>query len=118
MSEATNEPERRYLIDQRGIAPPKEAAFYAHSTGATLAVWRHQGRGPRFIKRGHRIFYSFAEIDRWLRAQPVFSSTPNTRATRSRVLLLLREAGPLLATRLPPKSARCRNPLPERRREQ
>jgi hypothetical protein len=64
-----------YLIDQRGIAPPKEAALYAHSTGATLAVWRHQGRGPRFIKRGHRIFYSFAEIDRWLRAQPVFSST-------------------------------------------
>ncbi len=64
-----------YLIDERGIAPPKEAALYAHSTGATLAVWRHQGRGPRFIKRGPRIFYSFAEIDRWLRAQPVFSST-------------------------------------------
>jgi hypothetical protein len=70
-----------YLIDQRGIAPPKEAALYAHSTGATLAVWRHQGRGPRFIKRGHRIFYSFAEIDRWLRAQPAYSSTAEYNST-------------------------------------
>ncbi|WP_292533821.1 hypothetical protein [Methylocystis sp.] len=64
-----------YPIDERGIAPPDEAASYIHSTKATLAVWRHQGKGPRFIKRGARVFYSYAELDRHHRALKIFSST-------------------------------------------
>jgi hypothetical protein len=68
-------PQEEYPIDERGLAPPDKAGPYIDSTTKTLAVWRHQGKGPRFIKRGARVFYSYAELDRYHRALPVYSST-------------------------------------------
>ncbi len=75
---------QEYVIDSRGLATPRQASEYLHATTGTLAVWRCKGGGPRFIKRGNRVFYSYAEIDRHLAALPAYGSTAeypaNTRA--------------------------------------
>lgn len=36
---------------------------------ATLKSWRNRGRGPRFIKVGHRALYPETEVARWEAAQ-------------------------------------------------
>lgn len=37
----------------------------------TLAVWRHAGKGPPFIKSGSRVLYRGSDILSWLDAQRV-----------------------------------------------
>jgi hypothetical protein len=41
------------------------AAAYLGVAPKTLAMWRYQGKGPRFIKRGH-IFYYREDLDAWI----------------------------------------------------
>ena len=37
---------------------------------ATLATWRSEGRGPRYLKIGQRnVRYRSEDLERWLRAQ-------------------------------------------------
>ena len=43
----------------------RNAASYLGVKEKTLAMWRAEGTGPRFIKRG-RIFYYKEDIDIWL----------------------------------------------------
>jgi hypothetical protein len=33
---------------------------------STSAKMRITGEGPRFVKRGHRVFYDTADLDAWL----------------------------------------------------
>ena len=37
----------------------------------TLAVWRMQGRGPRYIKLSGRVLYKGADLNAWLASQAV-----------------------------------------------
>ena len=32
----------------------------------TLAIWRHQARGPRYSKFGNRVLYLGADLNGWL----------------------------------------------------
>ena len=32
----------------------------------TLAVWRHQGRGPIYTRSGNRVLYLGADLNAWL----------------------------------------------------
>lgn len=32
----------------------------------TLAVWRHENRGPRFVKFGNRVLYLGADLNSWI----------------------------------------------------
>lgn len=32
----------------------------------TIAIWRHQGRGPRFCKLGSRVLYAERDVQAWL----------------------------------------------------
>ena len=36
------------------------------ATRATLALWRHYGRGPTYIKFGNRVLYRGADLQRFL----------------------------------------------------
>ena len=36
------------------------------ATSGTLAVWRHQGKGPRYTRFGNRILYLGADLNAWL----------------------------------------------------
>ena len=44
----------------------KEAADYLRRHEVTLARWRTTGEGPRFIKRGGRIYYRTQDLDAWM----------------------------------------------------
>ncbi|SPQ01648.1 hypothetical protein NBG4_640002 [Candidatus Sulfobium mesophilum] len=37
----------------------------------TLANMRSQGRGPKFYRRGRRIVYFYADVEKWLTSDPV-----------------------------------------------
>jgi helix-turn-helix protein len=43
-------------------------------TKKTLANWRSAGKGPKFIKAGHKILYRVADVHQWLESR-VFAST-------------------------------------------
>ena len=53
---------------------------------STLAHWRTDGRGPAYVKIGHRVVYSGADLNAWLasrRVQPT-EKTAGRRRERSR----------------------------------
>ena len=37
----------------------------------TLARWRHEGRGPAFVKSGSRVLYRGAEVLAWLKRRRI-----------------------------------------------
>jgi predicted DNA-binding transcriptional regulator AlpA len=46
-----------------------EAARQLRLKVQTLASWRAEGRGPRFVKIGRACFYIRADLERWIAAQ-------------------------------------------------
>ena len=57
------EDDRLYFTDDPAL---KSLAPYS-----TLAHWRHEGRGPAFIKIGWRVAYSGADLNAWLELRTV-----------------------------------------------
>jgi hypothetical protein len=53
------------LIDE------SEAANLLHQLPRTLAVWRCERRGPRFVKLGRRVFYRRSDLRAYVLAQTV-----------------------------------------------
>jgi len=49
----------------------EEAAAVLGVKPTTLAAWRSQGRGPRYIKIGRSCFYLERDLDSWIEAQAV-----------------------------------------------
>jgi predicted DNA-binding transcriptional regulator AlpA len=49
----------------------EEAAVIIGVKPSTLAMWRHKGRGPRYLKIGRSCFYLESDIEAWLDAQAV-----------------------------------------------
>ena len=47
----------------------KELAEVLDVHTATLATWRHEGRGPQFVKIGSNVRYRRSDVDHWLEAQ-------------------------------------------------
>ena len=41
------------------------------ATAGTLAYWRHQGRGPAYVKYGNKVLYEGHTLNRWLDAHRV-----------------------------------------------
>ena len=46
-------------------------------TRGTLNQWRHQGKGPKYIKLGNRVLYEGRVLNEWLDAHVVHP--PNSR---------------------------------------
>ena len=53
-------------------------AFYLGVAEKTLAMWRCQGKGPRFIKRG-RVFYFKEDLDAWIMQAARVTSTAQAK---------------------------------------
>jgi transcriptional regulator with XRE-family HTH domain len=49
----------------------EEAAAILGVKPTTLSMWRHKGRGPRYLKIGRSCFYLERDIETWLDAQAV-----------------------------------------------
>ncbi len=46
-----------------------DAARYLGHQPKTLAMWQLQGKGPRSVKVGGRVFYYRADLDRFIRGE-------------------------------------------------
>lgn len=66
------------LADERMDA--ESAAAYVGKSKKTMAIWRGQGKGPVFVKRG-TIWYYKADLDAWL-AEGRARSTQQARLQR------------------------------------
>lgn len=53
------------------LAIPAEVAQYMRTTEAALAQQRFRGDGPKFIKRGRKVLYRWADIEEYLESQTV-----------------------------------------------
>jgi predicted DNA-binding transcriptional regulator AlpA len=49
----------------------EEAAAVLGVKPTTLGAWRHQGRGPRYLKIGRSCFYRPSDLEAWLDSQAV-----------------------------------------------
>jgi hypothetical protein len=58
-------PVRVYTLPN-GHMDPANAALYLGRAVHTLAQWRCEGRGPRFVRVNGRIFYPKVELDSFL----------------------------------------------------
>jgi predicted DNA-binding transcriptional regulator AlpA len=56
-------------IDPDELIAARAAAKLLHVRPDTLTGWRHEGRGPRYVKVGRFVFYRRADISAWLATQ-------------------------------------------------
>ncbi|QCB48588.1 DNA-binding protein [Hydrogenophaga sp. PAMC20947] len=57
-------------------------AKYTGLSDKTLAMFRCNGKGPKFIKRG-RIFYFRSDVDAWMNANGRMTSTTQAKHAAS-----------------------------------
>lgn len=43
--------------------------LYLGLAGQTLARWRHEGIGPKFVRLGRRVFYRTSDLRSWIDSQ-------------------------------------------------
>jgi predicted site-specific integrase-resolvase len=55
----------RIQILASGLVRPQEAARFLGFSAKTLANWRYEGKGPKWVRRGGRIFYEYAALKAW-----------------------------------------------------
>jgi len=56
-------------IDPNELVSETEAAKLIRQRPATLTAWRHEKRGPPYVKVGRRVLYHRVDIAIWLRTQ-------------------------------------------------
>ena len=54
------------------LRPDEAAAIYSLNVGS-LGNMRHLKRGPKYYKRGRKIFYKPSDIEKWLFSSPVLT---------------------------------------------
>ena len=59
------------MFDPDKLYWTNDPALKQLGTYSTLAHWRHQGKGPAFVKCGKRILYRGSALNAWLEAQTV-----------------------------------------------
>jgi len=48
-----------------------EAAEKLRLSKGTLEVWRHLGRGPKYLKIGRRVYYSITDLNAYVESSKV-----------------------------------------------
>jgi hypothetical protein len=56
-------------IDPEALIDSAETAKLLRLQPQTLATWRAEKRGPRYVKIGRACFYMRADIERWIAQQ-------------------------------------------------
>lgn len=57
---------------------PRDVAEFRHMTTNALSVERCEGRGPRYVKLGGRVYYRAGDLAAYIEVNTV---TPGTRAS-------------------------------------
>lgn len=53
---------------------PEDPRLRPYGARQTFARWRHEGRGPRYVKAGARVVYLGEDLNRWIAANFVTTS--------------------------------------------
>lgn len=53
---------------KRELRSATDLAYELHVSPSTLARWRLEGIGPKFMKAGRRVLYALPDINAWLQA--------------------------------------------------
>lgn len=76
------------MIDLNDLITTEQAATILGLKRNTLEIWRHQGKGPPFLKVGNglkaHVRYHRATLSEWLGQQTFKSTSENTAAVRAR----------------------------------
>lgn len=56
---------------EQSLLTQRETSRVLHISQRTLQKWRSEGRGPRWLRVGRRIWYRPADIEEWLDEQVV-----------------------------------------------
>ena len=72
----------KVIILPDGRLNTRNAAAYLGLSEKTLAMFRTEGTGPQFIKKG-RVFYFREDLDGWLNESGRVSSTAQLRAVKT-----------------------------------
>lgn len=59
------------MFDNDRLYLASDPALRVLGSRQTFAHWRHEGRGPAYIKLGSRVAYSGAALNAWLAARTV-----------------------------------------------
>lgn len=75
-------------VDLDDLITNKEAAALLKIKPNTLEIWRHQGRGPEYLKLGDApnavVRYLRSEVVKWAAEQTYRSTSAHTSAVRER----------------------------------
>jgi hypothetical protein len=66
-SESAVEQVRVRVLPDGRISREDAARYLGHTSSQTLATWQVQGKGPRSVKVGGRIFYFREDLDAFVR---------------------------------------------------
>jgi hypothetical protein len=69
MSDADGHDEIRVRVLPDGRMDRENAAQYLGHQPKTLAMWAYQGKGPRSVKVGGRVFYFRKDLDEFIRGR-------------------------------------------------
>ena len=72
----------KFGFDPDRLYRPRDTALAVIAAPGLLAQWRHYGRGPAFIRRGRKVFYSGADLIDWLEQGRVETTNDNERTHR------------------------------------
>lgn len=71
---------RKYGFDPAVLYRPDAAEMAAIAKPSVLAVWRHRGSGPPFVKVGAGVRYAGADLISWLESRRVEPAANGTAA--------------------------------------
>ena len=67
------------LTDEKELLTPAEVAAWTRRSVQTLARWRCEGQGPRFVRVGGRIHYRVSDVRAWLDGRTAQSTSERPR---------------------------------------
>ena len=56
-------------VEPEELTAPEKVAKQLGVTAQTLANWRSEGSGPRFVKVGRLVYYRRSDVSAWLAKQ-------------------------------------------------
>lgn len=57
------------------LIPSRRLPLYIGISAQTLARWRHEGKGPAFVKIGRMVTYRVSDVRQWLISQQRSNTT-------------------------------------------
>ena len=64
--------------------PTTDPALRLIGTKGTMAIWRHEGRGPSYVRLGGKVLYRGADLNEWLDARLVKTDMSASTSLKNR----------------------------------